>query len=150
VVGAGSVRTVRTMRTVDRLETRVLTLDPRVVDAAVAVAFGVITVIFVGLQKHPSVVEVLAGVVLSATVAGRRRAPVLAVVVAGVAATLVSNSGGGQLAISPVVLVCCTTMTSRAPALTRSLATSHPFRVRLRRPQRQQSQWWARDPRHSR
>ncbi len=102
VVGAGSVPSVST---VDRLETRLLTLDPRVVDAVVALTLGVITVIAVGLQKHPSVVELLAGVVLSATVAARRRAPVVAVVVAGVAATVLSRSGGDQFAVSPVVLV---------------------------------------------
>ena len=102
MVGAGTVPTVRT---VDRLETRLLTLDPRVVDAVVALTFGVITVTLVGLQKHPSSVELVAGVVLSATVAARRQAPVLAVVVAGVAATVLSRSGGDQLAVSPVVLV---------------------------------------------
>jgi len=32
------------VRTVDRLETRLLTLDPRVVDAVVAFTLGVITV----------------------------------------------------------------------------------------------------------
>ena len=37
--------------------------------------------------------------------AGRRRAPVVAILVAGVAATVLSNSGGDQLAISPAVLV---------------------------------------------
>ncbi len=93
------------MRTGDRLETRLLTLDPRVVDAVVALTLGVITVTFLGLQKHPSVVELVAGVVLAATVAVRRRAPVLAVVVAGVAATVVNRSGGDHLAVSPVVLV---------------------------------------------
>lgn len=84
--------------------TRLLKLDPRVVDAVVALTLGVITVTFIGLQKHLSVVELFAGVVLSATVAARRRAPVLAVVVAGVAATVVSHSGGDHLAVSPVVL----------------------------------------------
>jgi len=83
VVGAGSVPTVRT---VDRLETRLLTLDPRAADAVVALILGVITVTLVGLQKHPSVVELLAGVALSATVAGRRQAPVLAIVIAGAGA----------------------------------------------------------------
>jgi signal transduction histidine kinase len=102
VVGAGSVSSVRT---VDRLETRLLTLDPRVVDAVVALTLGVITVTWVGLQKHPSVVELVAGLVLSATVAARRQAPVLAVVVAGAAATVLSRSGGDQLAVSPVVVV---------------------------------------------
>jgi signal transduction histidine kinase len=101
-VDAGSVPTVGT---VDRLETRLLTLDQRVVDAVAAVALGVITVTLVGLQKHPSVVELVAGVVLSATVAARRQVPVLAIVIAGVAATVLSNSGGDQLATSPVVLV---------------------------------------------
>jgi signal transduction histidine kinase len=90
---------------VDRLETRFLTLDPRVVDAVVALILGAVTVILVGSQKHSSVVELLAGLVLSATVAGRRRAPVLAIVIAGVAVTVLNNSGGDQLPISPVVLV---------------------------------------------
>ena len=93
------------MSRVDRLETRFLTLDPRVVDAVVALILAAVTVVLVATQKHSSVVELLAGLVLSATVAGRRRAPVLAVVIAGVAATVLSNSGGDQLAISPVVLV---------------------------------------------
>ncbi len=93
------------MGRVDRLETRFLTLDARVVDALVALILGAATVILVVTQKHSSVVELVAGLVLSATVAGRRRAPVLAVVVAGAAATVLSNSGGDRLAISPVVLV---------------------------------------------
>ena len=93
------------MSRVDRLETRFLTLDPRVVDAVVALILAAVTVVLVATQKHSSVVELLAGLVLSATVAGRRRAPVLAVVIAGVAATVLSNSGGDQLATSPVVLV---------------------------------------------
>jgi signal transduction histidine kinase len=101
-VDAGSVPSVSR---VDGLERRFLTLDPRVVDAVVALILGAVTVVAVGLQKHPSVVELVAGLVLSATVAGRRQAPVLAIVIAGVAATVLSNSGGGQLGISPVVLV---------------------------------------------
>jgi signal transduction histidine kinase len=99
---AGSLPTVTT---VDRLEKRLLTLDLRVVDAVAAVTLGVITVTLVALQKQPSVVELLAGVVLSATVAVRRQMPVLAVVVAGVAATALSRSGGDQLAVSPIVVV---------------------------------------------
>ena len=102
MAGAGSVPSVRT---VDRLQTRLLTVDPRTVDAFVALALGVITVILVGSQQDPTVVELMAGVLLSATVAARRQAPVLAVVVAGVAATVLSRSGGDQLAVSPVVLV---------------------------------------------
>jgi len=90
---------------VDSLETRFLTLDPRVVDVVVALILGAVTVVVVGVQKHSSTVELVAGLVLSATVAGRRQAPVLAIVIAGVAATVRSNSGGDQLAISPVVLV---------------------------------------------
>jgi signal transduction histidine kinase len=100
--GPGSVPGVRT---VDQLETRLLTLDPRVVDAVLALTLGVTIVTLVGLQEHPSVVELLAGVVLSATVAARRRAPVLAVVFAGIAASVLSRSGGENLAVSPVVLV---------------------------------------------
>lgn len=102
MVGAGSVPTVRT---VDRLQTRLLTLDPRVVDAVAALVLGLITVALVGLQQDPTVVEFLAGVAMSATVAARRQAPVLAVVVAAVAVTVLSRSGGDQLPVSPVVLV---------------------------------------------
>jgi signal transduction histidine kinase len=90
---------------VEALETRFLTLDLRVVDAVVALVLAVVTVLTVVPQKHSSVLEVLAGVVLSATVALRRPAPVVAVVVAGIAATVLSRSGGDQLAVSPVVLV---------------------------------------------
>jgi signal transduction histidine kinase len=90
---------------IDRLETRFLTLDPRVVDAVVALILAAVTVFLVGLQKHSSAVELVAGLVLSATVAGRRRAPVLAIVIAGVAAGVLSNSGGDQLPIAPVVLL---------------------------------------------
>lgn len=102
LVGASNVPRVRT---VDRLWMRLPTLDPRVVDAVGALTLGVITVSLVGSQRDPTVIEFLAAVVMSATVAARRYAPVLAVVAAGIAATVLNRSGGGHLAVSPLVLV---------------------------------------------
>jgi signal transduction histidine kinase len=84
---------------------RFLTLDPQGVDAVVALILGALTVYLVATQKHSSVIELVAALALAMTVAGRRRAPVVAIVVAGVAATVLSSTGGDQLAISPVVLV---------------------------------------------
>jgi hypothetical protein len=52
-VGAGSVPAVWS---VDRVETTLLSCDPRVVDAVVAFSLGVATAILVGSQEQPSVV----------------------------------------------------------------------------------------------
>lgn len=69
-------------------------------DAAAALVLAVVAVVS-DLSQGQSAVQVLAGVVLCATVALRRRAPVLAIVVAGVASGAL---GSDDLLVSPVVI----------------------------------------------
>ena len=93
------------MRAVSRLAAVEMTLrrlDPRAVDAVAALALGVVAVAGEASQKHAAVL-VTAGLVLSATVAFRRRVPLAAILLAGAASTVISRSGGGQLVVSPVV-----------------------------------------------
>jgi len=96
---AGSVRRVSRF---DRLKTTLRRLDPLHVDVAVAAALGVLVVATEASRSHAYLV-VPAGLVLSASVAWRRRAPVVATLVAGAAATAVSHAADGPLIVAPVV-----------------------------------------------
>lgn len=97
--GAGSVPGVSRF---DRLKTTLRRLDPLRVDVAVAAVLGVLVA---GTElSHPRAYLVVpAGLLLSGTVALRRRVPVVAVLLAGAAATAVSHLADGPLAVAPVV-----------------------------------------------
>jgi signal transduction histidine kinase len=76
--------------------------DARVVDAAAAVMLGVVVIATEISARHAYFV-IVTGLVLSATVALRRRSPVVATLVAGAAATVIARSGAGSVAVSPAV-----------------------------------------------
>jgi signal transduction histidine kinase len=71
----------------ETIETRVLRLPPRAVDAAVAAALGVAVLATEATATHPSIVTASLGLVVSASVTLRRRVPVVAVVAADAAAS---------------------------------------------------------------
>lgn len=108
--------TVRRVSRLDRLETAVHRLAPRHVDAAVATMLGAVAVATEMSQPH-AYVAVPAGLVLSGTVAVRRRTPVVATLAAGTAATVMSHSTGGSVAIAPVVFALNYYMVGRRPPL---------------------------------
>jgi signal transduction histidine kinase len=106
--GAARARIVRTVRKIDlvgrvhRLDPR--EIDPRVADLIGAALLGAAAVAGVATHAHP-LVAVPAALVLSATVAARRHAPVGAALLALAASSVLSRLGGGALAVGPVILV---------------------------------------------
>ena len=121
---AAHSRIVRSVSTTTLLEAIARRLDPRdvdqrVVDAAGAALLGVVAAISAVSHPHPYV-AVPAASVLAATVALRRFAPVVAVVLALAAASAFSATGGGALAIGPVMLVLDYYLLGRRPRGRRS------------------------------
>jgi len=82
------------MAPVARLWTRARGLDPRAVDAVVALILGVIIVVQEAAMAHSGAIEVLASGGSAATVAWRRRAPVAATIAAAACIGLLARSGG--------------------------------------------------------
>jgi signal transduction histidine kinase len=97
-------RIVRAVSKIELLEAAARRIDPRAVDTAGAALLGVVAAVSVISHPRPYV-AVPAALVLAATVALRRLAPVVAVLVALVAAGVFSSTGGGALAVGPVMLV---------------------------------------------
>jgi len=90
--------------TIALLEAAARRIDPRVVDAVAAALLGGAAV--AGEISRPDpYVAVPAALVLSATVAVRRLAPVAAVLIAGAAATVLAQTDAHRLAIAPVIFV---------------------------------------------
>jgi len=97
-------RIVRTVSKIELLEAAARRIDPRVVDTAAAALLGVLAAVSEISRPHPYV-AVPAALALSATVALRRVAPVVAVLLAGAAATVLSQTDTHPLAIGPVIFV---------------------------------------------
>ena len=93
-----------TVSKIELLEAAARRIDPRVVDAVGATVLGVIAAVSEVSQPDPYV-GVPAALVLSATVAVRRLAPVAAIVIAGAAAIALSATRSGPLAIGPIIFV---------------------------------------------
>jgi len=97
-------RIVRTVSKIELLGAAARRIDPRVVDAAAAALLGAMAAVSEISRPH-AYVAVPAALVLSATVALRRVAPVVAVLLAGATATVLSHTDAHPLAIAPVVFV---------------------------------------------
>jgi signal transduction histidine kinase len=90
-------------------------VDPVILDVVVASTLGAL-VVATQISKSHAYLLIPAGLVLSGTVAVRRRAPILATLVASVAAAAMGHSGGGPLVIAPAVPVLDYYMVGRRPA----------------------------------
>jgi signal transduction histidine kinase len=102
--GRPAIRIVPTVSKIELLEAAARRIDPRVLDAVGTALLGVAAVATEISRSHPSV-GVPAAVVLCATVALRRSAPIPAVLIAGAAAAALSHTDSRPLAIGPVVFV---------------------------------------------
>jgi signal transduction histidine kinase len=78
----------------DAVLARARKVDQRAIDAIVAAILGISAVAVEAGSKHPGVVPLLAGLVCGATVAWRRRAPVVTTAVAGASAFVFNRTGG--------------------------------------------------------
>ena len=103
---AGNVRAVRRL---ENLLTRARGIDPRAVDAVVAVALVAGAVALGAAGEHHGPLTLLAAAATCATVAWRRRAPAAMTAVAVVSITVsgVSSHGGGEQRERAVMLSGC-------------------------------------------
>jgi signal transduction histidine kinase len=111
------------MRRLNRMFTRARGIDARLIDALVAAALlaATVTDAFTG-RHHHGVLVVLGAVVVSATVAWRRRAPALATLSAVGGIVLYGRtSGQSQLTFEPVAVLLDYYMLGRVPGTRRNL-----------------------------
>src|SRR6516165_2196632 len=95
--------TVRVVRRLENLLTRARGIDPRAVDAVVAVALVAGAVAGAAAGKHHGPLALLAVAATGATVAWRRRAPAAATAVAVVSVAVAEVSNHGlHLRIGPI------------------------------------------------
>jgi signal transduction histidine kinase len=103
------------MAAVDMLRTRARRVDLVAVDVTVAMLLGVIFVVQEASVAHPGVIPLLAGPASAATVAWRRRVPVVMTVTAAVCVGLLVWSGGNTDLV-PIVIVLNVYMLGRRSA----------------------------------
>jgi signal transduction histidine kinase len=103
------------MAVLDMLRTRTRRLDLVAVDVTVAALLGVIFVVQEAAVARPGVIPLLAGPASAATVAWRRRVPVVTTVTAGVCVGLLVRSGGST-DLAPIVIVLNVYMLGRRSA----------------------------------
>jgi signal transduction histidine kinase len=98
--------TVRAVRRLENLLTRARGIDPRAVDAVVAVALVAGAVAVAAAGKHHGPLTLLAAAVTCSTVAWRRRAPAAMTAVAVVSITVAGvSSHGAHSTIEPIAAV---------------------------------------------
>jgi hypothetical protein len=103
------------MAAVDMLRTRARRVDLVAVDVTVAMLLGVIFVVQEASVARPGVIPLLAGPASAATVAWRRRVPVVMTVTAAVCVGLLVWSGGNT-DLEPIVIVLDVYMLGRRSA----------------------------------
>ena len=98
--------TVHRVRRLTALTTRAGTLDPRAVDAGVAVAMAILAVLTAAGGRHHGPLVLVTGAAVCATVAWRRRAPAIATAVAAACITIFARaSHNPHLSVEPMAVL---------------------------------------------